>query len=127
MLSLHEDGISKTRRVVGYTLSILVSAMLLFAGLMKVAGAEEMLANMSKIPNIGELVTPIGIIELVCLALYWIPKTSNIGFFLLCSYAGGIIVAEIVGGELPAPGIMVSALLYIGTMLRKPSLFGLGI
>ncbi|MEQ8238615.1 MAG: DoxX family protein [Cyclobacteriaceae bacterium] len=127
MSQLHEIEIGKTRRVIGYVLSILVSLMLLFSGVMKIIGVPEMAENMAKIPNIGEMVTVIGVIELVSLALYWIPKTSNLGFFLLCSYAGGIIVGEIVTGEPPIPGTVVAVLLYVSTFLRKPSLSGLGI
>ena len=94
---------------------------------MKLMGAEEMKANMSAIPNVGELLGTIGAIELICLILYWIQKTSNLGFFLLCSYVGGIIVAEMVAGGPPIPGVPVAVLLYVGTFLRKPSLLGLGI
>lgn len=126
-MQLHETHISKTRKIAGYALSIIPSLMLLMAGIMKVIGHEALVENMSKITNWGDKILLVGIIELVALALYWIPKTSNIGFFLLASYAGGIIVAEVVGGDFPLPGIMVATMLYVGTMLRKPSLSGLSI
>lgn len=124
---LHESEISKKRKIAGYIISALPSVMLGLAGINKLAGVEWMQQNMEKIINFGELTLFIGILELFCLVLYWIPKTSNLGFFLLCSYSGGIIVAEIVAGDMPIPGIIVATLLYVGTMLRKPSLFGLGI
>ena len=127
MSSLHETQISKARRVAGYTLSIIPSLMILMAGIMKVIGNEGMLENMKKITNWGDKMLLVGLIELGALALYWIPKTSNIGFFLIASFGGGIIVAEVVGGGFPFPGIIVSTLLYVGTMLRKPSLSGLSI
>lgn len=122
MTQLHEPQISKTRKITGYILSLLPSGMLLMTGVMKIYETEEMKINMGKIPNIGDLVFYIGVIELLCLVLYWIPKTCNLGFFLLCSYSGGIIIAEIVSGQLPIMGIVISMMLYIGTFLRKPSL-----
>jgi len=127
MSTLHEPGINKTRKIAGYTLSILVSAMFLISVLSKLSGSEEMQANMDAIPNFGELMFAVGVIELISLVLYWIPKTSNIGFFLLCSYVGGIIVAELVSGGPAMPGLPLAVLLYVGTFLRKPSLSGLGI
>ncbi len=127
MSTLHEPQIGKARKIVGYVLSILASLLILFSGLSKIAGTEEMVENMSKLPNFIDKLMLIGVLELVILALYWIPKTSNIGFFLLASYAGGIIVGEIVAGDMPIPGMMVATLFYIGTMLRKPALSGLGI
>jgi hypothetical protein len=127
MNTLHETQISKTRKITGYVLSILPSLMILMAGIMKVIGNEGMLENMNKITNWGDKMLLIGLIELGALALYWIPKTMNIGFFLLASFGGGIIVAEVVAGDIPIPGIIVSTLLYAGTFLRKPSISGLSI
>jgi hypothetical protein len=127
MNTLHETQISKTRKIAGYTLSVIPSLMLLMAGIMKVIGNAEMLENMSKITNWGDKMLLIGLIELSALTLYWIPKTSTIGFFLLASFGGGIIVAEVVSGDFPLPGIIVTTLFYVGTMLRKPSLSGMNL
>jgi len=77
--------------------------------------------------GVAEQAVLIGVVEIFCVLLYWIPKTSNIGFFLFCSYAGGIIVGELILGDIPIPGIAIAIMIYTGTMLRKPSLSGLGI
>jgi hypothetical protein len=127
MNTLHETQISKTRKIAGYTLSIIPSIMILMAGIMKVIGNEEMLENISKITNWGDKMLLIGLIELGALTLFWIPKTSTIGFFLLASFGGGIIVAEVVVGDFPLPGIIVTTLFYAGTMLRKPSISGMNL
>lgn len=127
MSSLHDSEIGKTRRVSGYIISIIPSVMIAMSGVMKLLDSDEIRANMNGIPNLSEMMVLIGVIELVCLIFYWIPKTSNLGFFLLCSYVGGIIVAELVAGGPPIPGIPVAILLYVGTFLRKPSLLSLGI
>lgn len=126
MSRLHDPAIGKTRRIAGYILSILPTLLIIFSGVSKLTGAEEMVKNMENI-GLGELTQFIGLLEIICVILYWIPKTSNIGFFLLCSYAGGIIVGELVGGNVPVPGIAVATLFYVGTMLRKPMLSGLGL
>lgn len=127
MSVLHESQISKPRKITGYVLSILASAMIVFAGVGKILQTEDMIKNMSNIPNFEDLLIFVGVLELVILAIYWIPKTSNIGFFLMASFCGGIIAGEIVLGHPPIPGIIVTILFYVGTMLRKPSLSGLGI
>lgn len=124
MTSLHETQISKARKIAGYTISILASFMLFMSGIMKIIGNEEMQINMAKITNFGDKLMVIGILEIVILILYWIPRTMNIGFFLLASFGGGIIVAEIVTGEMPIAGILVTTLFYVGTILRKPALSG---
>ncbi len=126
MPRLHEPEIGKPRKITGYLLSIVPSVIIVSSGLAKIAGVEEIVQSMTAI-QLGELILFVGVLEILCVLLYWIPKTSNIGFFLLCSYTGGIIVGELAGGNILIPGISVSILLYIGTMLRKPSLSGLGI
>jgi len=126
MSSLHETQIGKTRKIAGYVISILGSFMILMAGFQKIIGSEEMINNMSGIPNFADKLVFIGALELVLLLIYWIPKTSNLGFFLLCSFCGGAIIAEMVLGKFPMGGIMISTLFYLGTVLRKPSLLGIG-
>jgi len=128
-MNLHEAHISKTRKIIGYILSILPCMLIVFSGVNKLIGSQIMVDSMSKI-NLLEAMPFIGALEIFCVILYWIPKTSNIGFFLLCSYVGGIIAAESImggGATLPILGIIVAVLLYVGTMLRKPALSGLGI
>ncbi|HAA20673.1 MAG TPA: hypothetical protein DCP28_18630 [Cytophagales bacterium] len=126
MSALFESNISKGRRIAGLIVSILPSLMIAFSGFSKVTKADEMVQNMSAV-GLGDKVVLIGAIELIALALYWIPKTSSLGFALMASYAGGIIAIELTGGAPPLPGLMVAVLFYVGTYLRKPSLSGLGI
>ena len=85
-----------------------------------------MVENMAKV-NMASSTPYIGILEISCVLLFWIPKTSNLGFFLLCSYVGGIIVAETTMGGAPFLGLITATLIYVGTFLRKPQLTGLGI
>lgn len=43
----------------------------------------------------------------------------NIGFFLLASFGGDIKVAEIVTGEMPMVGILITTLFYVGQFCEK--------
>ncbi len=127
MDNIIDTDISGVRNVVGYVLSILASGMIAFGGINMIIGAEWIQNNMERIPNLGEKTMSIGILHVLFVVLYWFPLTSNIGFFLLCSLTGGMIVSELVSGGVPIPGIMVAILLYVGTMLRNPLLSGFGI
>jgi hypothetical protein len=120
-----EMEISMVRNIVGYVISILATGMIAFGGINMIIGAEWIIKNMERIPNLGDKTMLIGFIHVIFVIIYWIPQTSNIGFFLLCSLTGGMIVSELVGGGIPIPGIMVAILLYVGAMLRNPLLSGL--
>jgi hypothetical protein len=130
MTKFHEDHIGKTQKIIGYSLSILFSIQILMAGILKVVGEASIVERMGNIPNWGDKIVFIGLLELVLLVLYWIPKTQKLGFYLLCAFVGGIIVAEVAAGThveqgaSPAPlvGMVTAILLYTGTILRKPSM-----
>ena len=130
MAKFHEEPISKARRIVGYALSILFSFQILMAGILKVIQEDSIVERMGNIPHWGDHLLFIGWLELGLLTLYWIPKTQQLGFYLLCAFVGGIIVAEVAAGTHveqgapPAPlvGVVTAILLFAGTLLRRPSM-----
>jgi hypothetical protein len=93
---LHETQISKKRKIAGYVLSILPSLMILMAGITKILGTEEMVQNFANLPNWEDKMLFIGVLELIILILYWIPKTMNMGFFFMLGFMGGALLAEVV-------------------------------
>ena len=98
------------------------------AGITKILGTEEMVQNFANLPNWEDKMLFIGVLELIILILYWIPKTMNMGFFCMLGFMGGALLAEVVlKGGIPIPAILVTTLFYVGTFLRKPSLSGLSI
>ena len=123
MSTLHEADISKPRRLLGYALSLLPSLAVLGSGFMKFFPDTDIHLLLGQL-GMAEHAILIGLIEIFCVLLYWIPKTSNIGFFVFCSYIGGIIVGELILGDIPLPGLAIGGMIYVGTLLRKPSLLG---
>lgn len=122
MANYHDTSISKTQKIAGYAMSILFSVQIIMAGVMKLFLAAPIVENMNAVNNWGDKTLFVGILELIILAMYWIPKTQKLVFYLLCSFVGGVIVAEVVAGKFPFVGILVSVLLYAGTTLRFPKL-----
>ena len=121
---LHDPQSSKPARVAGYVLSILVSVMLVFSAIMKLLADEFLVESMSAIHLLPAMKT-IAFVELLVVALYWIPKTMKLGFLLCCFYIGGIISAELIsmeGAGIPIPGVPLAVLLVVGTYLRKKDL-----
>lgn len=92
------------------------------AGIMKVISNPEMTENMASLGPMAENILLVGIGELILLVLYWVPNTQKLGFYLMCSFVGGIIATEIIGGRPIFIGISTAILLYAGTILRFPSL-----
>ncbi|MCX2743305.1 hypothetical protein OO013_05480 [Mangrovivirga sp. M17] len=122
-MPLFEPHLSKIRRLSGLIISILPSLVLFFSGIMKLGGAEQLAGSLESI-NLLQYMEVIGVIEILVVIAYWVPRFSNIGFFLVCCFCGGIIVGELSMGNFPLPGLMVTTLFFIGTFLRKPGMFG---
>jgi hypothetical protein len=63
----------------------------------------------------------IGIVELVCTALYTLPRTTTLGALLLTGYLGGAIAIQLRAGAGWFPTIfplLIAALLWGGLALR---------
>ena len=72
----------------------------------------------------SRMVLPLGLIELACLTLYLIPRTSIIGAILFTGYLGGAIATHV---RLENPlfshilfPLYIAALLWAGLWLRDP-------
>jgi hypothetical protein len=66
----------------------------------------------------------IGIVQLVCVALYLIPRTAVLGTVLLTGYLGGAIASYVRIGE-PRPVLVpltTCLLAWLGIYLREPRL-----
>jgi hypothetical protein len=112
---------TKATKITAIILKALPSVMLVFSAAMKLTRAQAIVEGFSKSALINYL-TLIGIIELVSVILFWIPKTTKLGFLLLCSYLGGAISIELAGGKFPGAAIFL-ALLWISVYLSKREMF----
>ena len=123
MVGLHEGGIGDWQLRTGYLLSALATVGVLVSGVSKLFPATE-IHDLLRELGLEEHAVAIGIVEIALVILYWLPRTGNLGFFLFCVYVGAILMAEILLGDLPIPALGIGALLFTGTLLRKPSLLG---
>jgi len=107
----------------GRIVSALTIAFLLFDSslkVMKLAPAVEATARLGYPPG---LVRPLGIVELVCLAVFLIPRASTLGAILLTGYLGGATATQV---RLEDPWfffpVLVGVLVWSGRYLRDPAL-----
>ncbi len=68
------------------------------------------------------LLTPIGIVEALCVLIYAIPRTSFVGAILTTAYLGGAVVTDLRVGETFAPPIILGILVWVGLVLRDEKL-----
>jgi hypothetical protein len=75
-----------------------------------------------------ETIVGIGVLLLVCTAIYSIPKTAVLGAILLTGYLGGATAIHVraASGAFPiAFSVVFGVLAWVGLVLREPRLFWL--
>jgi hypothetical protein len=112
---------NKTTRIVSVILMIIPSLMLVLSAVMKLSHAPALVEAFAK-AGLGNYLTLIGIIEIVSVALFLYPKTSKIGFLLLCSYLGGALCIELAGGQPPMAAVFL-AIIWVSVYLRNRAMF----
>ena len=110
----------------GRAASGLVGLFLLFDAVIKVLRLSFAVEATTQLGYPAGAVFPIGVIELACLALYAIPRTSVLGAILLTGHLGGAVATHLRVGN-PLLGftlfpLYVAALLWGGLYLRNERL-----
>jgi hypothetical protein len=113
---------SRTGLWVGRVISILVSLLFVFSGVMKLVGGPQVAEGFAHLGLPESMRVPLGILELACIAVYLIPATSVIGAILMTGYVGGTIVTAWRVGDPVYLQIALGLLLWLGLYLREPRL-----
>ena len=112
---------NKTKSILSIILLAIPSFMVVFSGIMKISGNENIVTGLSKI-GYGSYISLLGIAELVFVALLWIPKTWKVGFLFLLSYLGGAAAIEVGQGK-GSVALLFIALLWAGAYIKNKQLF----
>jgi hypothetical protein len=105
--------------------SALAVLFLLLDSVIKVLNLAPAVEATTQLGYPASLVIGIGILELACLAIYVIPRTSVLGAILLTGYLGGAIATQVRAGSplfsIVFP-IIVGVLIWGGLFLREERL-----
>jgi len=106
----------------GRIVSALPALTLLFSGGMKLAQADAVIEELSRLGYPEYLVLVIGLLEVGCTVVYLIPQTSVLGAILLTGYLGGATATHVrIGDPFYAP-VIVGILVWLGLFLRDKRL-----
>jgi hypothetical protein len=125
----HTLAVARKKPVAGYVLTALVALFLAFDTVLKVLMLAPAVQGTTALGYPPQSVLWIGIMELVCLALYLVPRTAVLGAILLTGYLGGAVASQL---RLEAPllshtlfPIYIAVILWGGLYLRERRLRGL--
>jgi hypothetical protein len=113
----------KAKKIISLVLMIVPALLMILSAVMKFIAAPQVVEGLTKIGFLPNFPLPaLALIEIASVALFLIPKTWRVGFFLICGYLGGAGVAEIIGHQPPTAFVLLT-LIWIGAYLKDESLF----
>lgn len=112
----------KTNKTVAWVLTGLISLAFLGSAAGKFMANEEALKMAETFGIDARTYLMIGVIELICLMLFIIPRTGILGTLLLAAYMGGAIATHLEHGESIIAPCIVEAILFLVAFYRFPEL-----
>lgn len=112
--------------VSGWILTGLAGAFLLFDGVNHALLTTSVQAGANNLGMDPKAFVPIGIIQLVFVGFYLIPRTATFGAILLTAFLGGAVCSNVIAGSplfgYVMSGVYTAAVVWFGVWLRTPAL-----
>jgi hypothetical protein len=106
----------------GWVISILPCLVFLFSAILKIEDGPELLKGFAHVGLTASMMMPLAILEISCVVIYLIPRTSVLGAILLTGYVGGAICTAWRVGDPFWMQIILGLLVWLGIYLREPRL-----
>jgi len=114
------NKITKKRKIIGWSIAGLITALLLFSTMGKFT-MLEMAENFTKW-GLNDWRTIIAVGEIISALLFLYPKTNIFGTLLLSAHLGGAIVIHMSHGEPFIVQSIVLILIWVTAFVRNPEL-----
>jgi hypothetical protein len=112
----------KTIKITGYIFTAVLTFLFGMSAFMKLTQDPTALEQAGGIGFSPQTYLAIGVIELISLVLFIIPRTGLLGSLLLIAYMGGAIVTHLQHQQSIAMAVGVQVLLWITVALRFPEI-----
>lgn len=112
--------VSKAALWSGRIMSALPVLLLTFSAVMKLAGPPDLAKGFDHLGWPVSLAIALGLLELACVVIYLIPRTTVLGAILLTGYLGGATATHLRVGDPFIATILPGILIWGGLWLREP-------
>jgi hypothetical protein len=110
--------VSRKALWIGYLVSALPVLLLVFSDVIKLMKPPQMVEGFARLGIPDSLISQLGILELVCVIIYLVPRTSIMGAILTTGYFGGAIATNLRLGESFLLPLMAGMMIWGGLYLR---------
>jgi hypothetical protein len=112
----------KTISIIGWILTTILGLVFTMSAFMKLTQNETALEQAASIGLDATTYLYIGIVEVISLVLFIIPRTGVVGALLLIAYMGGAIATHLQHQQPIAIAVSIQILLWITAFVRFPEL-----
>lgn len=126
MVNVQAGSTSKASIWTGRVLSTLAVLFLIMDGVMKLVKPAFVVQATEQLGYSANVIMPLGILLLACVALYVVPRTSVLGAILLTGYLGGAVASHVRLGDPLFSHVLfpvyLGGLIWVGLYLRDERL-----
>ena len=112
----------KTRKIIGWILTVILALLMLWSAFMKLSGNEEVVKGSAAFGLSANTLMWIGIVELLSILLFIYPRTGVVGTLLLASYLGGAIATHLEHAQPIVMPVLIECVIWITAAIRFPEL-----
>lgn len=113
---------NKLKKGIGWGLTIVLGLLFAMSAFLKLTLNPTALEQAAAIGLDPETYRMIGVVEVIALILFLIPKTGMLGGWLLIAYMGGAIATHVQHQQPLAMVVAIEAVLWIALVLRSPEM-----
>lgn len=113
---------TKTKNIINWSLAGIVGFIFIGSASSKLIGGAEALEMAKGIGLDANNFKILGLVEIISVVLFLIPRTGIIGTLLLAAYMGGAIATHLTHGQPLIAPIIIEAIIWIVSVLRFPEL-----
>lgn len=118
---LNRAPVSKGVKIVSWVISILPVLLMLMSATFKfIQPGQEFADGLAHMGWSSDVMSKIGVVEIACVVIYLIPRTSILGAILTTAYLGGAVATHVRVGDPFYTPIIVAVLVWLGLWLRDP-------
>jgi uncharacterized membrane protein YphA (DoxX/SURF4 family) len=113
---------TKTKNIIRWVLAVLIAFIFFGSAFSKLTADSKGLEDAAKFGLDASEYASLGIIEIVAVLLFLIPRTGIIGSLLLVAYMGGAISTHVEFSQPILAPVMISVFVWIVAFVRFPEL-----
>ena len=113
---------TKTRNIIGWVLTALLAFVFISSAFMKLSGSEQAVKGAAGFGVTEGTLKLLGVIEIVSVLLFAIPRTGMLGLLLLSAYLGGAIATHLEHNLPITVPVVLQCLLWVTAAVRFPEL-----